>query len=446
MFVIILAKKDLRRLVGDRKALIIHLVLPLVLTSIMGLSFGGGIFGSSKGISAIPLAVVAGDLPELLKDRFAAALTESGFFTVTWADSTVADGLVRQGKVAAALVFPTDFTSRFLRLEDVPLQVWKDPASELKAGIVEEILARGLRRYQAGEAAYLTLWPQEAMPRSPDGQEIWSNEMFSGSFTEVWQRFRSSGGDSSWTMARDQILLAVDHHTTLSEALGASPVELSVHDEAATGSVDTKEKVNLFNYFLPGFSVFFLMFGVAASCRDLHREQKAGTLQRQLLSPMRRDDFLLGKWLSATGQGALMLGVLFLAGGVLFRVNLGPDPYSLIVTVLACCMAAASVFLFLTLISPTEKVMDNLTTVVILISAMVGGNMIPLESLPAWMSRIGQFTFNYWSNLAFQHIMVDDKGVTADFQPLLILFGFAAGLLVINLLIFRLKASRGGLA
>ena len=55
--------------------------------------------------------------------------------------------------------------------------------------------------------------------------------------------------------------------------------------------------------------------------------------------------------------------------------------------------AAASVFLFLGLISPTEKFMDNLTTVVILVTAMLGGNMIPLDSMPAWMARFGQFGF-----------------------------------------------------
>ena len=98
MHVVILAIKDLKRLVSDRKALVVNLILPLVLTFIMGLSFGGGIFGSQGGISAIPVAIVTGDLPELLKDRFAEGMTESGFFTVTYADSTQADLLVREGK------------------------------------------------------------------------------------------------------------------------------------------------------------------------------------------------------------------------------------------------------------------------------------------------------------------------------------------------------------
>jgi ABC-type multidrug transport system permease subunit len=154
----------------------------------------------------------------------------------------------------------------------------------------------------------------------------------------------------------------------------------------------------------------------------------------------------VGKWLGAAGQGIFMLGVLFLVGGILFRINLGPDPFSLAVTSLLCSTAAASVFLLLALVSPSEKFMDNLASVVILVSAMLGGNLIPLESMPDWMSRFGQFGFNYWANLSFQHIMVEDVGIGAQPRPVVVLAAVSGVLLVVNLGIFRLRASKGGLA
>ena len=98
----IFAGRDLRRMAADRRALVINLVLPLVLTSVMGLSFGGGVFGK-KGISAIPVALVAGDMPDALRDRLLAGLEESGFFAPVWADSLEADTLVRAGDVAAIM-------------------------------------------------------------------------------------------------------------------------------------------------------------------------------------------------------------------------------------------------------------------------------------------------------------------------------------------------------
>jgi hypothetical protein len=46
MRIFIATGKDLRRFLNDRRALVVSLALPLVLTFIMGLSFGGGLFGS----------------------------------------------------------------------------------------------------------------------------------------------------------------------------------------------------------------------------------------------------------------------------------------------------------------------------------------------------------------------------------------------------------------
>ncbi len=59
----VLIAKDLRRQWRDRRAFLLQLAVPLLITAVMGVSFGGGIFGDS-GISAIPIAIVGGDLPQ----------------------------------------------------------------------------------------------------------------------------------------------------------------------------------------------------------------------------------------------------------------------------------------------------------------------------------------------------------------------------------------------
>ncbi len=443
---ILLAFKDLKRVVSDRRAFAVSLLLPLLLTFIMGLSFGGGLFGKSSGISAIPVAMVADNLPTLFKDRLAEGMTESGYFTVTWADSAGADALVRQGEVAAAVVVPETFLDDFLDRQPVHISLWKDPGSQLKAEIVEQILGRAMARYQAGEAAYRTLWPDTTWRIDEESGETWPDDLFEGDFSDIWQRFRSPEGSGRWAEARDHFLTAMDRQAALVQVMDRGGISLSVQDKAPGGEFSKPRDINLFNYFLPSFSVFFLMFAVAASCRDLHRERRAGTLQRQLLSPVTSVDFLLGKWLAAAGQGLIMLAVLFLLGGVLYRVNLGPDFYSLAVVSLLCSTAAASVFLFLGLISPTEKFMDNLTTVVILVTAMLGGNMIPLDSMPAWMARFGQFGFNYWANLSFQNIMVENLGLAGVLQPAAVLLGVSVVLLGASLFIFVARTRRGGLS
>ncbi len=438
-----LAKKDIQRFFSDRRALVVNLVLPLILTFIMGISFGGGMFGKGGGISAIPLVLVGSDLPEMLKERLAEGLRESEMFAVTWTDSLQADALVRSGQAAAAVVLPPGILEDFFRFENVTLEVWKDPGSELKAGIVEQIISRTLRQYQAGEAAYLGLWPQQEYSELIREDGSFDDSLFSGDTRQLWQRWRETSDDPRWVEARQNMALAIDRHLALSEALQEPVVTLTVHDKTPIAEENNPQEVNLFNYFLPGFSVFFLMFAVSASARDLHREMAAGTFQRQMLAPVTGADFLLGKWASASFQGIFQLLVLFLVGAVLFQVNLGPNLWSLPLAVLLCCTSAAGLFLLIALSTTSEKMMDSISTVVVLVSAMVGGNMMPLDSLPAWVHSFGQFGFNYWANLSFNNIMGKNKSCSEDLQPLLVLLLMTAGFMVINLVLVRFKMRKG---
>ena len=437
-----LVRKDLQRLVGDRRALIVNLALPLLLTTIMGLSFGNG---GGSGISAIPVAMVAGEMPGFLKERLADGLQQSGFFTVTWADSLAADQLVRAGDVAAAIVLPDDLWTRLIDGERIGIGLWKDPGSTLKAGIVEEILSRMLVRYQAGEAAYESLWPEDRAAGAGD-EKFRADDYFSGDFNAVWKRFRAADDDPVLQGSRGRFMTVMDHQVALSDAMSVQQITLSVNDKAPVAAQDNKKDTNLFNYFLPSFAVFFLMFAVAAGARDIHREREHLTLQRQLLSPVGSTRFVVGKWLAATAQGILQLTVLFGVGAMVFHVNLGPDPYTLLVMIILTSAAAASVFVLLALLTPTEKIMDNLSTVVILVSAMVGGNFVPVDALPPWVHGFGRFVFNYWANRGFTEVVVRDQSLGAIILPLLVLGSAALTLFVVNVGIFTVRARRGGLA
>ncbi len=445
MVIASLVRKDLKRIVGDRRALIVNLALPLLLTTIMGLSFGGGLTGSS-GLSAIPIAMVATDMPTMLKERLAEGLQDSDFFTVTWTDSSGADAMVRAGQVAAAVVFPENLTAQLVDGKDISVAVWKDPGSPLKAGIVQEILARMMVRYQAGEAAYNALWPEDQAGMGSEGEDgFLAEDYFAGDFNEVWKRFRNADNDPVLQEAGDRFMTVMDHQVALSDALSVEQITLTVNDKAPVGQAAESGDVNLFNYFLPGFAVFFLMFAVASGARDVHREREQLTLQRQLLSPMTGTQFIVAKWLATTLQGVLQLSVLFVAGALLFGVNLGPDIYSLFLTIVLTCTAAASVFILLALVSPSEMVMDNLSTVVILVSAMVGGNFMPVDSMPAWLKSFGHFVFNYWANLSFSEVVVKNHGLSEAVLPTLVLASVSVTLFVVNVFLFSIRARRGGL-
>lgn len=438
----IFAARDLRRMASDRRALVINLALPLVLTSVMGLSFGGGIFGK-KGISAIPVALVGGNLPDALRDRLLAGLQESGFFAPVWADSTEADALVRSGDVAAAIVLPGDIVKKFFQSDSLSVSVWKDPSSDVKAGIVEAIVSRGVLRVQAGEAAYRALWPADYRASTEDSSAV--ADLFDGGLDEIWRNLREPGVLDSRRRATEFLARQVDHQVALSRALSTPQVGLTVADRMPAAGDDGRE-ASLFDYFLPSFAVFFLMFAVAAGARDLHRERARRTLQRQLLGPGAPWPVVVGKWAASVVQGVIMLTVLLSAGALLFRVNLGPDPWTLPIVVVLTCTAASGFFLLLALLVRNEKVLDNLMTAVILVSGMLGGNFMPADNMPEWTRTAGQFFFNYWANLSFARVIGDNGSLAAVATPLIVLAAASTALLVAIVILFQARVRRGGWA
>ncbi len=89
----------------------------------------------------------------------------------------------------------------------------------------------------------------------------------------------------------------LDRAFAFGQAMGDHRVALVVRDRADwEASDDPARERSLFDYFLPGISVFFMMFAVAAIVRDLHRERESRTLARVLLAPVTSVDVLLGKW------------------------------------------------------------------------------------------------------------------------------------------------------
>lgn len=444
MRVLVLARKDLLRGWSDRRAFVINLLLPLLLTFIMGLSFGGGVFGSS-GISAINLVGVGPDLPAAFREQITENLQEGGFFALSWADSAEAARRVREGEAAAAVVLPDGAVSGFFSGEDLEIAVWKDPGRPLKAGIVEQVLRRALQPLQAGEAAYRALWPEDEESPPPGAGDLTWEELFAGDFNTVWKRWRDLEAPDGFSATGEYFLDRMDHQVALTDALAVERLVLNVDDVAASLLDEETAEVNLFAYFLPGFAVFFLMFGAAASARDLHRERAAGTLQRQMLAPITARQVLAGKWLAAVMQGIGQLLVLLLAGGLLFRVDLGPDPWSLLLVVVASAAAAASFFLLLAVLTRSEKLMDNLSTTVVLVAAMVGGNFMPLEAMPAWVHVAGRWVFNYWSNTGFNHVLGEGRSLAENPASVLVLGAMTLGYGLLILIADAVRSRRGGL-
>lgn len=439
----VLVIKDIRRWWADRQAVIVTLALPLLLTGVLGVSFGG-FGGGGPSMEAIPLGLV-GNPPAMIRDALEQALVETGLFKPVWCDSATADRQVRSGDLRAALVVPPNMLVSYVEGERIEMELWKDPVSVFQADIVEQILQRMLLDLRAGEAAYAAVWPEDWYMETDETSPM--EDLFTAdSYLEVWRRV--SDGTPEAEAAWDQLSTIMDHQVALTDAF-AEPAIALVAVERSAGEVGEMEAPqasrNMFDWILPGMGVFFLMFAAANAGGDLHVEREGGTLRRLLVAPLGDADLLVGKWIFAMINGLLQMIVLFAVGKLLFRMNLGPDPLALPVVAMATSAMLASFYLPLALVTKNAKQLGQLSTGIILFMALIGGNFIPPEAMPSFLQALGRFTPNYWANTAFTNVIARDQGLTEIGTHVLVLLGVAVVFMGLSLLLYRRRGGKEGM-
>lgn len=437
----ILIGKDLRRWWSDRNAVVITLLLPLVLTAVLGVSFGG-FGGGAPELDAFPLDLV-GQAPAPVRDLLDQALAETGLFTPTWTDSATAAGRVAAGEARAALVLPDRLLERTFSGEAVVFRLWKDPGSVFQAQIVEEILRRLLLTLRAGEAAYYGAWPEDWYARGDDDAFA---ELFAGdSALEIWRRIADGGSEAKAAWERFSGIM--DHQAALQDAFAEPLVDLRVEDRGgdAPDPAQAFASTNMFDWILPGMGIFFLMFAAVNAAGDLHRERVGGTMRRLLAAPLGASDVLLSKWIYAVLNGLLQLGVLLLAGRFLFRMNLGPDLWTLPLTAAAAAALLGSLYLPLALLTRSEKQMGSLGTGLTLVLGMLGGSFVPVEQMPPLLRSLGSVAPNGWAIRALTDVIARDQGLGAVAPLILRLLAAAAVLLALSLALYRRRGGREAL-
>ena len=425
---------DLRRLLRDRAGWLLSLVMPLLLAIIMGMAFGGG---GRSGISAIPL-VVAGDLPPAVRDGLARALEQTGLFEVSWCDTAEAARRVRRGRVPAAVVLPDSLPQRLFSDRPVTFLLWEDVNSRVKAGIVEQMLRRGIDWWNLGETVYRSVWDDPPLsPDDPLGRLLSDRSILSAARLLL-------ADDPDATAARRRADALLRRQELLADAFTHAPAPLRVEDRRRRPGDGGEKPVNLYDFFLPSMAIFFLMFAVAARLGTLHRERDEGTLRRLLVTPLEPRRLVAGKWCGAVAVSLVQLGLLLGLGKLLLGVHLGNDPWSLPVAALAVAAALASLFLLLALVTRSEAQMGQLATVVTLVGAMTGGVFLPVEQMPAFLRAAGKLLPTRWCADAFRGIVLDHGSLADVSGSLLGLLVWAVAAWTLVLVIVRRRERRGG--
>lgn len=374
-----IAERDLKSQVRARSFVSQALLLPMLLTLIIGTALGGA--GTTR-MPRSPVALVGAE--DEFARGLAAELERSANARVERTTLARATQALRAGRLVAVVVVPPDLRRAALRPAAAgEVRVLADPASRVGAFAVERVVRSYLDALEAGRAGVLAA-VQALQPR--DAPEL----------------------------AR----LVERVEPVVTRRLSAP--RLSFRGDAAAG-----QSAGYFAYYAVAFGVMFTLLTATQGAGGLLEEAERGTLARLLAAPVGTPTLLAGKLLALYGLAVLQLGLFVLATWAVYRVNWGA-PLPVAVGVVAVAAAAAGLGgVVIGLTRSIEQVGTTSLFLVILMS-LLGGSMYPVESLPGAVQTLSRFTFNRWAIETFQTLGAPGLGLRDALLPLAVLLATAA--------------------
>lgn len=405
--IISIAWLHVKLVLSDRKVFFFSLVMPIIFTAVMARANLTG-FGSAA-VANSQIEVVAADRGALGRG-LVADLRAGNHRKINETSFEEALGRVSDGRSAAALIIPSDFTESILdgRPASLELRAHANASSQIRQ--VEQFVSEAADKVAASVvSAEISIRMIGRLDRSWDGQSQPTREQRRGYIEEGYA----------------QISRALD---------GAAPVLMRF--ESTTNAVVAGDDSGA-NQSSPGVIVLYAMIFAVIIAEILIWERRAGTLRRILITPGGKAKIILGKLLGAYLIGIAQISLLILAGALVFGVAWGSSPAALTLMVLAFVLVTTSMGVALATVVKTSAQADALASLIVMAISTLGGAWWPLSATPQWMRLLGHLFPTAWAMDGFKDIIIGRQstaGILPEFGALL---GFAAFFLTIGLLRFR---------
>lgn len=428
MLIWTLAKKDLRLLLRDPRAMVVLLAMPLIFIMVLGVSLGEG-FGQ-KPDDRLRISIV--DLDEGFPDpdnddgpRLEWSKTverdlaqTAGIRVEIIPTLAEAEELVRNSKRAAVLVFGPKFSeqvsrSSFLRggvnplfrdginLEELDARIVRDPTQLTASSIIEQV----------GQVTMLRV----VLP--------W---MIGRAFEKIGDRM-----GSILQRALQQMFPNYDLTGKTWAALTRAPersnegAEVTQYEPPA-GSGVLNRGAYRYQVLVPSYIVMFAYFLVLTVGWLFVAERRQGTLKRLRAAPLSHTEILAGKllpcFLMSLAQGLFLL----VAGKLLFGMSWGSQPWWLLLVVVTTSLSAMGLALLVAALARTEAQVAIYGTLLVLVLAGLSGCLMgDRELMPENMQRISLITPHAWALVAYKQLLANAG------EPNVELIAQACGMLVV---------------
>jgi ABC-type multidrug transport system permease subunit len=469
-----LAKKDLRLLLRDPRAMIILLAMPLIFILVLGVSLGEN-FGQ-KPAAGLRVSVVNLDQGMANQsDKFPhqpwsnlllSDLNETADIRVEFiATREEAERLVRTGKRAAVLIIGKDLSKRVdrcsfladginpffrdgVKIDTLDLEILEDTTQPTAVAIIHQVAQGSLLRVimpwmigrafeKVGDPAFLELLVKEKeLPASiklylsiaSEKEKKALGAGLQGSLQNIFPRYNLTAKTWAALTKEKEIVTNKSGQNT---------------KYAEDGAGWLKRGGSRYQLLVPSYLVMFAFFLVLTVGWLFVAERRQGTMKRLVVAPLTKGQILLGKMLPCLFLSLFQGFFLFGAGKLLFGMSWGTEPAWLLAVVPATSLAAIGLAMFVAALSRTETQVAIYGTLLVLVLAILSGCLMGDPGL--WdnerMQAISRFTPHAWALDAYKQLLTNPQPETEIVLTACgVLTAFGAGFLALAWWCLKLDA------
>ncbi|EMI9090558.1 MULTISPECIES: ABC transporter permease [Bacillus] len=361
----IIAWKDLKIRLIDRRGFMMMLIMPLLLTAILGSALSNIFDNGGLPKTVIGYYQVGTDeLADVFqKDVLQSKEIKDDVKVKIVHSQEELEDMLKEKKIDVGIVIPNKWSEQVQDGKLKEPKVLIDPSKNIQAKIAESMIRSFSERVQT--VAVSTKSVVTELVKSQQGDVAQVAKEVSGSLQAI-----------ATTNA----------------------------DNIKRGTIG-KKTVAAMQYYAAAMLVMFLLYNITVGAKSVVTEQRTETLARLFSTPTSSFSILFGKFLGTLLFACIQFGIFIAATHFMFHVEWGEDVSQIVVLGISYAICVSGLSMLIAAFIHEEKTADVMGGIGIQILAILGGSMLPIYVFPDTLQTIANVTPNKWALTSFLNIM-----------------------------------------
>jgi ABC-2 type transport system permease protein len=419
---IALTRKDLILYLKDKRALMLHLLMPVVLAAFFGSLFGGS--GGSDSTSKIDVGLVVQDQSEQ-SQKIAAGLKADSALNIVELNQQEAQARVRSGKLPVAVVIPAGFgeaasSALFSGRNKPQLPLYYDPSQSTMLAMVKGLLTQQVMQVTSASVmgAQGAQTTDKYLAELPAAGSRNADEAQLGDFLTSLKKFQDQ---RAALHAAQSGAAASGSASAGASGAGGMTMPYTTQDQALSSG----PKYNGYAHSFAGMGVQFILFMGINLGISILLEQRQGIWSRLLAAPVSLSTVIMSRAAAGAIIATGLMIAMFVCAVLIFKVQITSVPGFLGMAVCFGLMTAAF-GLLIAAFGKTPEAARGIATFATLILVMLGGAWVPSFVFPQWMQTATLVVPTRWAVDGLDAVTWRGLGLEGATPAMAVQLGFAA--------------------